>query len=108
MAKLNIEYINIVEKYLVKFLESSDDYLDFWVSDEIGGMACISYDLFIDFDSIRYCVDNKISVNTYREYQEDTLERYFKDPKNDYRDYVKEKYFTNSFPNFQNWLKGAR
>ncbi|MBC8486556.1 MAG: hypothetical protein H8D45_11005 [Bacteroidetes bacterium] len=103
---LQKRYDSLVGEYVDKLTEGTDYVLEYWVCDEIGGVVAISSDVYITFDEIKYCVDNGISIDQYGEYQDWAIEEHFKKPeKEQYRDYVKDKYITSSFMNFKSWLK---
>ena len=112
--KLKKQFEKLVQKYIDELIEISgkdDDgeykyYLDFFVSDEIGGLTCFNNELFMNFDDIRFCVDNKIGLQDFWEYQNEMVEEHFKKPEKDrYADYAKDKYLNSSLKNFKSWLK---
>lgn len=56
-------YNKVVEEYCIEFCKKYDfdDYdASMWVSDDIGGVLCVS-DYFINFSDIKYCIDNNVS-----------------------------------------------
>lgn len=62
--KIKKEYSEICKEYVSLFakkhsLENIDDSSDFWVGDNVGGIATLG-DLFVNFDDIRYDIDNDV------------------------------------------------
>ena len=39
-----------------------------WICNEVGGTWCYGENLFIDFDNIKYCVENNVSYSTYMDW----------------------------------------
>ena len=107
MSKMSLKscFEGLVKEYLEAIL-TGEYYFDYWIGDEIGGVACISNEIFIGFDEIRFCVDNNILLDVFWDYQDWIVDEHFKKPKEDKcKDFVTEKYLKNSVMNFKNWLK---
>ena len=63
-----------------------------WIADEVGGTWAYGDNVFIDFDNIRYCVENNVSYSTYM----------------DWLDYcVWAADFGQTVPNLKSWCKGC-
>ena len=63
-----------------------------WICNEVGGTWCYGENLFIDFDNIKYCVDNNVSYSTYM----------------DWLDYcVWAADFGQTVPNLKSWCMGC-
>ena len=99
------EYEDLVNRYVEKLLEGTRHTFNFWVGNNIGGVASIGFNIFMTFDEIRYCVDNNVSVDKYEEFQEYVVDQHFKLPKEQkYKDYITEKYLRSQVMQFKNWL----
>ena len=87
----------IVKKYLLEFLnnfDEEDEELDLSCIHQVGEQNGGVYDFadaYLDFDNIRYCVDNKIKSEKLMEYFH----------------YSVDNYTNTEYPtrNFINWLK---
>ena len=77
---LKEQYADICYQYLQAFnakheLEMNDyDLKTCWIGGEVGGIADIN-DMYINFDDIRYDIDNKISVGKIFEWYWNSVER---------------------------------
>ena len=97
---LNQRFNSIAEDYRREFMKTyfSDDdgsiAMSDWVGDEIGGVLCVSDDLFFGFDDMRYCIDNKV-------WNEDLMQWY------DYCVRVNLIDCDLHTPNLDYWLKGC-
>lgn len=97
---LNQRFNSIAEDYRREFMKTyfSDDdgsiAMSYWVGDEIGGVLCVSDDLFFGFDDMRYCIDNKV-------WNEDLMQWY------DYCVRVNLIDGDLHTPNLDYWLKGC-
>lgn len=97
---LNQRFNALAEDYRREFMKTyfSDDdgsiAMSDWVGDEIGGVLCVSDDLFFGFDDMRYCIDNKV-------WNEDLMQWY------DYCVRVNLIDCDLHTPNLDYWLKGC-
>lgn len=90
--KLSEQYANLCNKYIKKlFGEDYESYYSFWIGDESGGVFCYS-DQYYSFDDIMFAVNNDVSIEKLDEYNDYTLENYYKH---------------NTFISFKNYLKNA-
>lgn len=92
---LQTKFEEVVNGYLLELCNmwelDAKGYGD-WVANEIGGTWCYGDSLFIDYDNIRYCVNNNVTYSTYM----------------DWLDYcVWAADFGQSVPNLQSWCKGC-
>lgn len=87
MSNLKIEYSQIVNKYLIMFVKKQGYEFSYWVSDDVGGMACFIEQYFFSFDDIRTDIDKKAREGLIFEWQDDGLENQEKTPMN-YSSYI--------------------
>lgn len=78
--ELRDQYKNIVDAYVREFVAKHDyDMSDYeiglcWVADDTGTTACIG-DMFVDFNDIRYDIDNDVPEPKFEEWYWTSLER---------------------------------
>ena len=60
--KLKENYEKAVNAYIDEFCKKQGCYLEYWVSDDIGGIACFGDYAFFNFDEIRHDIDTKQPV----------------------------------------------
>lgn len=62
-------YYDLTNDYLTEFITQTgiEDDAPFWVGGEVGGVACVA-DYFVDYTTIRYVVDDKISFEDFDEW----------------------------------------
>lgn len=56
---LKNEYEKIVQKYIDIFCKKQDSYFEFWVRDDVGGIACFGDVLYFNFMDIKHDIDTK-------------------------------------------------
>ena len=59
---LKNKFNKIAEKYIKTFCKRLELDFEFWVGDEVGGIAFIC-DYYFNYSDIRYAVDNEISFD---------------------------------------------
>lgn len=97
---LNQKFNALCEEYRMEFMKTyfSDDdgsiAMSDWVGDEIGGVLCVSDDLFFCFGDMRYCVDNNVWNEDLMEWHDYTLRLGLIDE-------------AIPTPNLTSWLKGC-
>lgn len=66
-------YIELANEYLKAFCERYDFHLEdtYWVADEPGIAGIIDY--YFNYDTIRYCVDNKVDWDTLIDWYDYTI-----------------------------------
>ena len=78
--ELREQYRNIVDTYVREFVAKHDyNMSDYeiglcWVADDAGTTACIG-DMFVDFNDIRYDIDNDVPEPKFEEWYWTSLER---------------------------------
>lgn len=88
MSNLKEQYEKIVNKYTDRFCKKHGLELDFWVADDIGGVAMLG-DYFFSFNDIRLDIDTNQKKEAIFEWYEIMLE-------------------SNVNINYYNWIKGFR
>lgn len=73
IAILKNEFDLLANEYVKIFCEKQDMYFDFWVGDEIGGVASVG-DYFFNLDDIRYDIDSKIKKGEILDWQDYVIE----------------------------------
>ena len=93
---LKDEFWKVANRYLLELCNmwgiNAMETDGFWVADEIGGVWCFGDDSFINYDDIRYCVENDVLHNTYLDWS-------------DYCVWAKE--FNQTIPNLKSWCNGC-
>jgi hypothetical protein len=59
MTNLQEDYIKAVDAYIKEFEKKYEVELDFWVANNVGGVAMFG-DEYYDFTDIKYVIDNNI------------------------------------------------
>ena len=59
LNKLNKQYEFVVSEYVQKFCNKHGVRFEFWVADEIGGIACFGDILYFNFSDIVYDIKSK-------------------------------------------------
>lgn len=62
-------YRKVVGDYMDQFCKKNDMSLEFWVADDVGGVACVS-DHFLNFQDIRLAVDRDLPAGMVAEWYE--------------------------------------
>ena len=64
MNKKNLksDYEYAINEYIDYFCKTNKTSLEYWIGDDIGGIANIQ-DILLNFHDIKYCVDNNISFD---------------------------------------------
>lgn len=75
---IKYRYEKACSDYIDLFCKKHDVEFHFWVSDDIGGVACIGYDLFFSFTDIVFDINTQKPKNKILEWQDhnDTSEYY--------------------------------
>lgn len=66
---LTMRYERLANDYLSEFVKQTciEDDAPFWVGGEVAGIACVA-DYFVDYATIRYVVDGKMSFEDFDEW----------------------------------------
>lgn len=66
---LTMRYETLANDYLTEFIKQTciEDDAPFWVGGEVAGIACVA-DYFVDYKTIRYVVDGKMSFEDFDEW----------------------------------------
>lgn len=97
LSKFELEYNEIVFKYLKKFEKKHGYEFSNWVSNEIGGIAVFIEQYFFNFDDIRTDIDNNVKKGLIFTWQEDGVEYALNNPNEE---------TTNI--NFKSYISGLR
>ena len=91
--KLKTKYEKIVEQYLIAFVDKQELDIEncYWVADRVGEVLSVNEQYYFSFDDIRFDIDNNIKPGTILEWQEESLDNYFKKKKYkiNYENYIK-------------------
>lgn len=70
LVNLKERFEAVANDYLNAFLEQFelDAHYGFWVGDEVGGLYINGNLYYVDFEEMRYIVDNNVSEKTYIEW----------------------------------------
>ena len=74
MKDLQKSYNRICSEYIKLFEKKQDLELDFWVSNDIGGVACFGDIYFFTFDDIKLDIDSNQPKGLIISYLEDSME----------------------------------
>lgn len=68
-TSLTERYETLANDYLSEFVKQTgiEDDAPFWVGNDVGGCACVA-DYFVDYTTIRYVVDGKMSFEDFDEW----------------------------------------
>ncbi len=68
-SKLIKRYEDLANDYLTEFIKQTgiEEDAPFWVSGEVAGIVCVA-DYFVDYATIRYVVDGKMSFEDFDEW----------------------------------------
>jgi len=66
---LSLRYETLANDYLTEFIKQTgiEEDAPFWVGGEVAGIACVA-DYFVDYATIRYVVDGKMSFEDFDEW----------------------------------------
>ena len=91
--KLKTKYEKIVEQYLITFVEKQELDIEncYWVADRVGEVLSVNEQYYFCFNDIRFDIDNDIKPGTILEWQDESLDNYFKKKKYkiNYENYIK-------------------
>ncbi len=96
LTEFQKEYNNIVNKYLLRFVKKHGYEFSDWISD-VGEIACFIEQYFLNFDDIRYDIDNNIKKGLIFQWQDDGIEHAMKHNYG-YKDNI----------NFKSYISGLR
>lgn len=68
------EFEKVANSYIHGFAKKHEVDFEFWVGDEVGGVACFNSEYFFNFDDIRHDIDNNIPKGLISDWQNDTVE----------------------------------
>jgi len=63
-----------IEVYVKLFEKKHDIYFEFWVADLTGTIACFSNEYYIDFNDIRFDLENEIDKKQFLEWYDVSLD----------------------------------
>ncbi len=94
LTEFQKEYNNIVNKYLLKFVNKHGYEFSDWVSSEVGGLACFIEQYFFNFSDIKFDIDNNIKKGLIFKWQEDGVEYISQDERDENYDNINFKSYT--------------
>lgn len=106
METLKEQFENVTKKYVNAFEEKTELVFEDWVGRDVGGIGLFS-DYFINFDVIRYHIDNDINNDLFFSWYDNSIERAMKkDHIMNYPSYLKLKESTDAAKAIdKNWGK---
>ncbi len=88
MKKIEIEYKRVVDKYIFKFEKKHGYEFTYWVSNNVGEVACFIDQYFFNFDDIRYDINNKIPKGLIFKWQDYCVEKAFEKTTVNFKSYL--------------------
>ena len=76
--------------YVLLFEEKHDLYFEYWVADNDGTVGCFSNEYYIDFNDIRFDLDNEIPEGKFIKWYDESLDLALKE---------------KPIINYENWLR---
>ena len=74
MSELRWMYEAICQKYVQKFAKKHGYPFDYWIGDEVGGMASFCEQYFFNFNEIVYDINNRVPKGLIFRWQDDCVE----------------------------------
>lgn len=74
---LKKEFIAVANKYIAAFEKKHKMELEFWVSDDVGGVASFGDTYFFSFDDIRLDVDSGAPKHLILDWSNDRLDEHY-------------------------------
>jgi len=87
LSELQVTFNFVVEKYIQKFEKKHGYEFSYWVSDQVGEMACFIEQYYFNFDDIRHDIDNNVKKGLIFQWQDEGVENGGKDNIN-FKSYV--------------------
>ena len=91
--KLKNKYEKIVNEYLQIFIEKQGFDADdcYWIGNKIGEILSVNEQYHFSFDDIRFDVDNNVEAGAIIDWQDESIDNYFKKKKHkvNYENYLK-------------------
>lgn len=91
---LQEQFNKIADKYIKAFCTKQECEMDFWVADEIGGIAFCA-DFYFNYDAIRLDVDYDVPKGEIIKWYDFCIEQHYTENKED---------FTLPTISYKNWL----
>lgn len=88
ILELKKQYEQVCNQYVKLFCEKHFVDLEFWVGDEVGGIASFGCVFYFNYEDIRYDIENKIRKGAIFEWLEYTLQNQ-NDQNINYKNYIK-------------------
>lgn len=80
ISKLKTQYEFACNEYARKFANKQHIDFEFWVADEVGGIACFNSDYFFNISDIVLDINTKQPVGLILDWQNDGVETHFTHP----------------------------
>lgn len=74
IKQLQKQYEHVVSEYIKKFCEKQEVYFEFWIGDNIGGIACFGDILFFNFMDIVWDINTKQPKNQIIDWMYDCVD----------------------------------
>lgn len=94
------EFEKIANSYVHGFSKKQGLEFDFWVGDEVGGIASFNHEYFINYDDIRMDLDDTVKKGVITEWYWHVMPESF--------DFNPELSNERPYVNYKSYLKGAR
>jgi hypothetical protein len=76
MSQLQQRYNDICNEYVHKFSKKQGISFDYWVGDEVGGIASFCEQYFFNFHDISWDINSRQPKGLMLKWQEDVIENY--------------------------------
>ena len=73
---LKKDYTAIVNRYLAVFVAKQEIDFDYWIADDIGGVASFIEQYTFNFDDIRYDIDNNLKKGMILQWQDNYVDNH--------------------------------
>ena len=73
-TKLRDDFRSVAVRYVERFERKYSLKLEFWVADDVGGVACFG-DWFFSFDDIRYDIDHRLNENVIMDWHQANVDQ---------------------------------
>lgn len=76
MNKLKEDYEIACNNYIKEFVKKQKYKFDYWIADEVGGIASFIEQYYFNFSDIKYDIDNNIKKGVIFEWQDSYVDNY--------------------------------